>query len=40
MAKIFLSLMMGGPRHDIRSLPAARSAAVVAWPTATQRITR
>ncbi|WP_269087394.1 hypothetical protein [Serinicoccus sp. CUA-874] len=40
MAKFLLSLMVAGSRHDIRSLPATRSAAVVAWPTAARRSTR
>ncbi|GAA4881299.1 hypothetical protein [Serinicoccus chungangensis] len=40
MAKFLLSLMTGRFPYDVRSLPATRSAAVVAWPTATHRATR
>ncbi|WP_272941898.1 hypothetical protein [Serinicoccus profundi] len=40
MAKYLISLLVGRSQHDIRSLPATRSAAVVAWPSATQRSLR
>ncbi|WP_302849034.1 hypothetical protein [Serinicoccus kebangsaanensis] len=40
MTKFLLSLMVGRSEHDIRSFPATRSAAVVAWPTTTQRTLR
>lgn len=34
MAKFIYRILTGGPQHDIRSLPATRSAAIVQWPTA------
>lgn len=39
MANFLYRILTGGPQHDIRSLPATRSAAVVAWPQRPARLT-
>lgn len=37
MAQFIFHILTGGPQHDIRSFPATRSAAIVAWPVSARR---